>query len=73
MAMCDYKLCDLCGRKAFYDADIRDAHYVATYDSSEAEKPVGIAVLCADCNLTHEAIIRPRCAPDATHDFGDDA
>ena len=69
MAMADYKACDLCGGKAFYDANIHDGCYVATYDPSTAEDtpPIGLAVLCAACNETHEAIIRPRDA-GATHD-----
>ena len=60
MAMADYRLCDLCGAKAFYDADITDSGYVATYDPSEGDEPIGIAVLCWQCNKTHEAVIRPR-------------
>lgn len=62
MAMADYKRCDVCGGKAFYDANITDHRYVATYDPQEAKEydPVGIAVLCSECNKTHEAVIRPR-------------
>lgn len=60
MAMADYKRCDLCGGKAFYDANISDGHYVATYDPTEDLPPIGLAVLCSDCNATHEAVIRPR-------------
>lgn len=66
MAMADYKACDLCGAKAFYDADVTDRRYVATWDPGVAEgwDPVGIAVLCPDCNKTHEAIILPRLIAD---------
>lgn len=60
MAMADYRLCDVCGGKAFYDADIRDSHYCATWDPSEDAEPIGLAVLCSDCNKTHEAVVRPR-------------
>lgn len=60
MAYCDYKLCDLCGGKAFYDTVITDPHYCATWDPNETKPPIGLAVLCAQCNLTHEAVIRPR-------------
>lgn len=60
MAMADYKLCDLCGGKAFYDANITDPRYTATWDPSEETPAVGIAVLCATCNKTHEAVIRYR-------------
>jgi hypothetical protein len=59
MASADYKLCDVCGNKAFYDADISDHRYVATYDPEEARKwdPIGLAVLCSECNKTHKAVI----------------
>jgi hypothetical protein len=67
MAAADYKLCDLCGGKAFYDANIEDSRYIASYDPTVTNfwdkspvDPIGIAVLCSDCNKTHEAIIRPR-------------
>lgn len=60
MALCDYKLCDICGEEAFYDECISDPHYVATWDSTEDCEPIGIAVLCAECNKTHETIVRRR-------------
>ena len=60
MALSDYKLCDECGAKAFYDMDITDPGYCATYDPDEDCDPIGIAVLCAECNKTYEAIIVPR-------------
>jgi len=60
MAAADYHLCDLCGAKAFYDANIGDPYYVATYAPSADAEPIGIAVLCWQCNKTHEAVIRPR-------------
>ena len=59
MAMSDYYLCDVCGEKAFYDANITDSRYCATYDPTEDAEPIGIAVLCSECNKTHELIIRP--------------
>lgn len=59
MALADYHLCHLCGAKAFYDANISDPRYVATYDETEGD-PIGIAVLCWQCNKTHEVVIRPR-------------
>ena len=60
MAMSDYKLCDVCGGKAFYDANILDDRYVATWDPSETADPIGIAVLCPECNKTHVALVAPR-------------
>ena len=59
MAAADYHLCHLCGRKAFYDADVSDDRYLAVFMPDIAE-PIGIAVLCVDCNKTHEAVFRPR-------------
>lgn len=59
MAMADYALCDVCHGKAFYDANITDSRYCATYDPTEDAEPIGIAVLCSECNKTHELIIRP--------------
>jgi hypothetical protein len=60
MASADYQLCDVCDRKAFYDADISDPHYVATYDPLSNFEPIGIAVLCSECNKTHEILVQPR-------------
>ena len=59
MAYADYHLCDLCEGKAFYDANVTDSRYLAVFDASEGA-PIGIAVLCVECNKTHEAVIRPR-------------
>ena len=59
MALADYHLCAVCGGKAFYDADITDPSYVATYDAREDVDPIGIKVLCSKCNKTHEVITRP--------------
>lgn len=60
MALCDYALCDKCEGKAFYDANIHDSRYCATWDPTEDAEPIGIAVLCSECNKTHKAIIVPR-------------
>jgi hypothetical protein len=60
MAMADYAKCGRCGGKAFYDANISDPAYCATWDPSEETPAIGIAVLCATCATTHEAVIRPR-------------
>jgi hypothetical protein len=62
MASSDYHLCAVCGGKAFYDVDIRDPHYVATYDQREAGnfKPIGILVLCDQCNETHTLSVAPK-------------
>lgn len=59
MAMCDYARCHKCQGKAFYDANISDPGYCATWDPSEEVDPIGIAVLCADCAKSYEVVIRP--------------
>ena len=52
MAMCDYRQCDVCGCKAFYDANLN-------YDD-ETGKPDYVgdwAVICDDCAKTHKCVI----------------
>lgn len=60
MAIGDYALCHICQGKAFYDANISDPRYCATWDPSEDCDPIGISVLCPECNKTHQTIIIPR-------------
>lgn len=59
MAASDYHLCHRCGGKAFYDANVDDDRYLAYFGVVGAQ-PIGIAVLCVECNKTHKAIILPR-------------
>lgn len=59
MALCDYARCDVCDGKAFYDANITDSRYCAAYDPTEDAEPIGIAVLCSECNKKYKAIIVP--------------
>jgi len=59
MAICDYALCHKCQGKAFYDANISDPGYCATWDPSEEADPIGIAVLCAECAKSYEVMIVP--------------
>lgn len=48
MAMADYRLCDVCGCKAFYDANLN-------YDDDGNLDYVGeMLVICTDCSKTHE-------------------
>ena len=70
MAAADYRLCDVCGGKAFYDANlnndfdapaeehIRDSNYKLDYLGDWA-------VLCRDCAKTHKCVIEP--IEDAAH------
>ena len=71
MAMADYKCCDKCGCKCFYDSDLQyqnkpDAYHVAPF--KEAGKPQEFsphylyrlgdwAVLCIECSKTHKTQI----------------
>ena len=60
MALCDYRLCDRCGGKAFYDANlnygdpgatrVRGQHYTLDHVGDWA-------VLCQTCAETHWAVI----------------
>lgn len=63
MAMCDYRWCNVCGCKAFYDANL---HYEddAPLAQNEQELPAGpvadMACLCGECLKTHKIAIVPR-------------
>lgn len=69
MALADYRLCDKCESKAFYDANLN-------YDFSTVRNPIppeqlirgshlkleylgDWAVLCRECAKTHKAVIVP--------------
>ena len=64
MALADYRLCDICSRKAFYDADLE-------YERDDADHPAvrgehytlgylgDWKVICRDCAKTHEVVIQP--------------
>ena len=61
MAWADYKICDLCGdSKVFYDADIRDERYQATFGEESRYDPIGLKAICGECNKTHEVVIVAR-------------
>jgi hypothetical protein len=57
MAYADYRLCDVCEEKTFYDANL-------DYDRDNG--PHGLVrlgdwkVLCIECAKTHEIIVKPR-------------
>jgi hypothetical protein len=67
MAASDYRLCDICTGKVFYDANLN-------YDDGEgAVRNAGImiagttldylgdwCVLCDDCSKTHQCVIIPK-------------
>lgn len=69
MALVDYRLCDVCGNKAFYDARL---NYEQTGDGDDTlrnggEMMQGLSldylgdwcVLCTDCARTHRCVIAP--------------
>lgn len=62
MALADYRLCDLCESKAFYDANLNndfdapEEEYIR--DSGYALDNLGDwAVLCKECAKTHKCTI----------------
>ncbi len=74
MALADYRLCDVCGNKCFYDAEL-------SYDFDE-HKPTGLynlgdwACICNECAKTHKVVIVPATAspsPAADRDAERDA
>ena len=70
MAMSDYRLCDVCERKAFYDANLNydqgaDVPGMLRNGGGMMENTaldyVGDwGVICTDCAETHEVVIRPK-------------
>ncbi len=59
MAAADYRLCDICNCKTFYDSNL-------DYDWNNYNKTTGLsrtgdwAVICEDCATTHEVIIQEK-------------
>ena len=54
MAMCDYCTCDVCGNKAFYNANITDSRYTG-YDEWTGkhltpDEMAHVACLCVECS-----------------------
>lgn len=75
MAMADYRLCDMCGCKAFYDANLnyewpdRDGNisfgrhvepHEIVRDSGHVLDHLGDwAVICTECAKTHKCVVVP--------------
>lgn len=59
MALCDYRLCDKCNGKAFYDANLN-------YGEASASSSWGLdhlgdwAVLCEACSKTWQCVVIER-------------
>jgi hypothetical protein len=59
VAGCDYRSCDRCRAKTFYDAQL-------DYDFNDPDRPLGLyglgdwAVLCEECAKTHKCVVVKR-------------
>lgn len=68
MAYIDYRLCDNCGKKAFYDADLnyqfeqgeRTLKCGEVKEHHHLENCGDWAVLCKECAKTHKTVIVER-------------
>ncbi len=64
MASADYRLCDVCDGKSFYDANLDYPGGCA--DLQFDPRPAGCgdwSVLCDRCAQTHETVVRPKAVP----------
>lgn len=71
MAAADYRLCDVCGRKAFYDANLNyeqgsDVPFEKAVRNGGHMMPAteldylgDWVVICADCAKTHKCVVVP--------------
>jgi len=62
MAAADYRLCDLCTCKTFYDANVDYEPTPQGHRLWPAMRPDRVgdwAVICDECAKTHEVIVRP--------------
>ena len=77
MAAADYRLCDVCNNKAFYDSNLNYDWDAPSYDKERppmrnagVEQP-GLwldylgdwAVICRDCAKTHKTVVVPIDTP----------
>jgi hypothetical protein len=64
MAMSDYRWCNVCGCKAFYDAGLSYEYDEKPPAQNGQQLPDGcvadMACLCDDCVKTHEIVVRKR-------------
>lgn len=59
MAAADYRLCDVCAQKAFYDANLNYV-LINTPPYVKLDHLGDWAVICDDCAKTHKCIIVER-------------
>lgn len=58
MALADYRLCDLCEAKCFYDE--RLSYDFTEYPDTGLYNTGAWTVLCRDCAKTHKTVIVPK-------------
>ena len=58
MALSDYRLCDVCSSKAFYDANLNyDMDLIDKNGDPKLERVGDMKVICDSCAKTHEVVI----------------
>ena len=61
MAYADYRHCDVCDCKVFYDANLNYDHFPETGEV-KLERLGAWAVICVECAKTHEVVIQKKAA-----------
>jgi hypothetical protein len=69
MAGADYRHCDICDAKAFYDAELHHDFY--EYPDTGLAHLGEDAVICRDCARTHRTAVLPRLGPSGLAVVGD--
>ena len=67
MALADYRLCDVCEGKVFYDANLNYEHLKAP-PWIKLDYLGDWAVICTDCAKTHKCVVVPRNADTSPGD-----
>lgn len=61
MALSNYRLCDVCENKAFYDAQLNYDLYAIDKNGDPKLESVGdMKVICDSCAKTHEVVIERK-------------
>ena len=64
MADSDYWLCDVCGRKSFYDESLNYDTYSLRDDGKRLAYGCGdMQAICRYCAKTHEVIVKQKGTP----------
>lgn len=64
MAMADYYLCDVCGGKCFYDANLNYERDPVT-DELKLDYVGQMAAICDECVKTHCILVTARASQEA--------